>query len=328
MNGYQEGDQNNVTQVTYTLGPALYGDLVSQRHSGATSWYHFDGLGSTDRLSNVSGTVTDSYIYQAFGTVQATIGTTTNSFKYIGRQGYYVDPDLTALSVRRRPYGPVTARWENRDPLWFWAGDSNLYRYVKNHPTGQADPSGLQVERNYGIDWAKPVRTNQKWFGVPMWKGKTKKGFEIKVLPFQDFNCYVYALGGEKATVRERNPASGINENWDVIILGIWMGELLTKSGEWKEQPIQDVQPGDLIVYKASADGSVPGHRKDEPAHAALVKTFKLIRVWGLDVPDPDKSTFESKDAPNKPLFVNTTLRDLDRKFLKGTYSEYWHYKK
>ena len=40
-----ETDGSNIIQVVYTLEPALYGNLISQRRSGTTSFYLFDGLG-------------------------------------------------------------------------------------------------------------------------------------------------------------------------------------------------------------------------------------------------------------------------------------------
>src|SRR5438552_969994 len=44
---------------------------------------------------------------------------------------------------RARYYDAKTGRWTSQDPLGFDAGDSNLYRYAKNLPTGALDASGL-----------------------------------------------------------------------------------------------------------------------------------------------------------------------------------------
>jgi len=44
-----ETDSGNSTVAAYTLAPQGYGALVSQRRSGATSFHHYDALGSTDR---------------------------------------------------------------------------------------------------------------------------------------------------------------------------------------------------------------------------------------------------------------------------------------
>ena len=101
-NVLQETDQNNATQVTYTLEPLAYGELISQDRGGSTSYYHFDGPGSTDRLSDLNGTVTDNYTCFAFGGVKASSGTTTNPFRYIGREGYYNLSDLADYYLRAR----------------------------------------------------------------------------------------------------------------------------------------------------------------------------------------------------------------------------------
>ena len=55
---------------------------------------------------------------------------------------------MSSLSLqynRARYYDASTHRWISQDPLGFDAGDSNLYRYVNNGPTGATDPSGKFV---------------------------------------------------------------------------------------------------------------------------------------------------------------------------------------
>ena len=42
-----ETDSGGTTQAQSTLEPAFYGNLLSQRRSGASSWHLFDALGST-----------------------------------------------------------------------------------------------------------------------------------------------------------------------------------------------------------------------------------------------------------------------------------------
>jgi len=38
-------------------------------------------------------------------------------------------------------YDPTIGRWISEDPVEFEAGDSNLFRYVKNNPVADTDPS-------------------------------------------------------------------------------------------------------------------------------------------------------------------------------------------
>ena len=138
-----ETDASAAIEAVHTLEPALYGNQVSQRRSGATSYYHFDALGSTLQLTDASATVTDSYLYRAFGDLVTSSGTTTNPYQYVGRLGYAYDVDLKGHTVRARRYGPGMGRWLSRDPIGFAGGDANLYRYVGNGPTTLLDSNGL-----------------------------------------------------------------------------------------------------------------------------------------------------------------------------------------
>ena len=76
-----ETDSADVTQVVHSLAPELYGNLVSQYRGGNTNYFHFDGLGSTDRLANSLASVTDNYMYEAFGKTRSSSGTTINQFR-------------------------------------------------------------------------------------------------------------------------------------------------------------------------------------------------------------------------------------------------------
>src|SRR5262249_38910771 len=91
-----------------------------------------------------AGIVSDSYVYQAFGSIKARCGTSTNAYRYVGNLGYYYDVDLLSYYLRARYYDPTTGRMMSKDPLGFTAGDTNLYRYVTNRPTNLTDPEGLQ----------------------------------------------------------------------------------------------------------------------------------------------------------------------------------------
>ena len=100
------------------------------------------GLGSTDRLTDTSASVTDSYIYQAFGSIRASTGTSANPFRFVGRSGYYFNQDLLDYYLLVRVLNPVTGRFSSADPLGFGAADSNPYRYAQNDPPNLIDPSG------------------------------------------------------------------------------------------------------------------------------------------------------------------------------------------
>jgi RHS repeat-associated protein len=141
-----ETDQSNVTQVIYTLAPGLYGPLVSQFRNAATNFYHFDGIGSTDRLTDINQIVTDSYLYVAFGTIRSSTVTTTNPYRYEGTIGYYYDPDLLQMYLRARHYLPALGRFISRDPAFLLEPElEQLYVYAANDPMILSDPSGLRL---------------------------------------------------------------------------------------------------------------------------------------------------------------------------------------
>ena len=152
-----ETDGSNIIQVVYTLQPMLYGNLISQRRSGATSFYLFDGLGSTTQLANSTGSVTDSYVYDSPGNVILVNGTTHNPFKYVGKVGYYYDPDLVEYYLRARTYDPAQGRFLSRDPLGLdeefishnLGFTDNSYSYAVGNYVNARDPSGTAVQFYY-----------------------------------------------------------------------------------------------------------------------------------------------------------------------------------
>ena len=95
-----EANASNAIQAVHTLEPALYGNQVSQRRSGVTSYLSLRRVGSTLQLTGAAGTATDSYLYRAFGDLVTSSGTTVNAYQYVGRKGYIYDSDLFNHQVR------------------------------------------------------------------------------------------------------------------------------------------------------------------------------------------------------------------------------------
>ena len=137
----EEYDEVGTATVTYTNEPIVFGNLLSQRKDSSTSFYHYDVLGSTSELSDSTETVTDSYLYGAWGNLVASTGTTANPFRWIGKVGYYFDEDTTDYYVRARYYQPVNVRWRSKDPIKFHEKISE-YAYALNSPIVRIDYTG------------------------------------------------------------------------------------------------------------------------------------------------------------------------------------------
>ena len=134
---------SGVVQRTYTYGRGL----ISQTQvsgSPATSFYGDDGLGSVRHLTNTAGTKTNTYDYNAFGTLIASSTPTPNSYLFTGEQ---FDANLGLYYLRARYYNQGGGR--------FWTRDSypgqltepqalHKYLYTDANPVNNTDPSGLQ----------------------------------------------------------------------------------------------------------------------------------------------------------------------------------------
>ncbi len=67
----------------------IWGGVASQNRSGTSSFYLYDSQGSVRNLVNSAGTITDTYVYTAFGVELLASGSTVNAFRYVGLYGYY-----------------------------------------------------------------------------------------------------------------------------------------------------------------------------------------------------------------------------------------------
>jgi RHS repeat-associated protein len=134
----EELDAAGTIQVAYAYGL----DLISQTRGGATTYYGYDGHGSVRHLSDASGTVTDTWDYDAFGILIARTGTTANVYLYAGEQW---DADLGMYFLRARYMQPGTGRFWTMDE---WegsianAGSLHKYVYCANDPQDRTDPTG------------------------------------------------------------------------------------------------------------------------------------------------------------------------------------------
>ena len=133
-----------VTQALYTLLPQVLGGPLAQSRSGTSSFFQFDAFGSTAAVASTLGSITDTYVYKAFGEPVNGSGSTVNPFRFMGRRGYLYDLDLGQYYVRLREYAPSIARWISADRFGMRDGP-NRYAYARNRPTALFDPTGASA---------------------------------------------------------------------------------------------------------------------------------------------------------------------------------------
>src|SRR5262249_30813136 len=121
-----ETDASNNIQASYLLGND---QLISQKRGTTTSYFLPDAQGSTRALTDASGTVTDTYRYDAFGKLANQTGSSTvNSYLYTGQQF----DSLTGLyDLRARYYDAAIGRFLSRDTAGVnYQNPVELNRYV------------------------------------------------------------------------------------------------------------------------------------------------------------------------------------------------------
>ncbi len=90
-------------------------------------------------LTDSSGTIANSYVYDAYGRTLTVFESAPQPFTYTGRER---DAESGLYYYRARYYDPQTGRFLSEDPIGFDAGDQNLYRYVQGDPVNLTDPDG------------------------------------------------------------------------------------------------------------------------------------------------------------------------------------------
>ena len=132
----------------FLMGPNE-NQILAQENAGANSsagpvlWAITDNNGSVvDVVNNGGGNaVLDHIVYDSFGNI--TSQTDNNNAMLMRFDGYQYDSLTGLYYANARYYSPQLGRFISQDPSGFSAGDSNLYRFVGNHPTYATDPTGL-----------------------------------------------------------------------------------------------------------------------------------------------------------------------------------------
>lgn len=164
------------TLETYRSGSLatvwIYGnELLSQMNEigGGLHERHLqtDGFGSVRLATDVNGSITDRFEYDAFGTEMSRTGTSDIDHRYRSEQR---DPSTGFYNLRARWYDTNTGRFTRMDPFEGFAADpATLHKYVGNHndPANRVDPSGYAslTEMAVATNVNTVLRTNSVFVG-------------------------------------------------------------------------------------------------------------------------------------------------------------------
>ena len=122
----------------------LSSDKSSDKDTDGTTYYHYNNIGSTTKLTDNNGNVIQSYEYGAYGEVLSG-DTKITPFLYNGQLGVMTD-DNGLYYMRARYYNVNIKRFINQDVVHGSINVSqslNRYSYVQGNPIKLTDPFGL-----------------------------------------------------------------------------------------------------------------------------------------------------------------------------------------
>ena len=124
----QESDGTGAPTASYVLGDT---ELLTQTRGTTTNYYLHDGQNSVRALTDVTGNITDSYLYDAYGNSSNTRqGATVNPYQYTGQQ---FDSMTGLYDLRARYYNFKNGTFLSRDPELDWdyySSKLNIYQYA------------------------------------------------------------------------------------------------------------------------------------------------------------------------------------------------------
>jgi RHS repeat-associated protein len=125
------------TSLRYVHGLGFDEPLAREDGTGASTYYHADGLGSVVRRTSQAGAVVHEYRYDAWGNIEA--GASEPGYSFTGREW---DPEIGLYYYRARFYEAQSGRFLSEDPIGL-DGGLNFYSYVRNRVANHSDPLGL-----------------------------------------------------------------------------------------------------------------------------------------------------------------------------------------
>ena len=128
---------NGTDNIYYTRGF----ELISRREGDAASYYLYDGGLSVRALTDTTGAITDTLVFDAFGNETEKTGTTANTYGFQGEE-----KDATGLYYLRARYmDPASGTFTSMDTYAGSLSDPmslHKYLFANSNPIMYSDPSG------------------------------------------------------------------------------------------------------------------------------------------------------------------------------------------
>ena len=162
-------------------------------------FFHTDHQGSVRALTDGSGQVAAHASYDAYGGIETRVGAIEQPFAHAGREH---DPETGLTHYRARAYDPATGRFLQEDPIWFEAGDLNVYRLTWNNPLNWTDPSGMSAAGyggsariGLGLASGVPLAIAATYSGNEVWDFMQRSDRNVLSSIAANVNCTLHKVG-------------------------------------------------------------------------------------------------------------------------------------
>jgi hypothetical protein len=193
-----------------------------------------------------------------------------------------------AVPVAPRRHGAGQDRWQGEQPVAFRAGDSNLFRYAFNSPTGSTDPYGEAAPPVKGVSLTyEPSKAQAGYFGAYYWAIKWK-------------------LGGIDNNFKGGVIIQRVSHDWKIrTTVDITIGNLTYKKGDTPVGPqgVNGLQP---TTYYEAWIVDKNGKISDESTNAGLDMYRNRLTQDGIDLSD--------RTSLYHDFFVSPAVRPLNHK--------------
>lgn len=138
-----------ISRYYLSEGGGVYSPLVSQ--SGSQHWFLSDALGTTVGLTDGGGGLSDTFLYEAFGTSLGRTGATATPYQYVGGYGYFNEPGAGLEQVWWRWYPPAGGQYTSGGHR-----GSTRYAYALGKPAELIDGTGRGRPMGGGFGFINP----------------------------------------------------------------------------------------------------------------------------------------------------------------------------
>ena len=169
-------------------GTSIFAEVRKQNGNDETFYHHTDHLGTTEVITDESGTVVWKASYEAFGSVLCENGTRVFEASFTGK---FFDKDIGLYYFNARWYDAETGKFVTQDPA---RDGGNWWNYCCSNPVTYIDPDGMKINN----------LTDDQWEQVKNTKDNLVSNLNILVVRIQDANYDVEKLDSSILTAAKK----------------------------------------------------------------------------------------------------------------------------